>query len=56
MASRLFGTKPLPEPADVLSIGPLGTNFGEILIKLVRLQTVNHFATVSMSQAIDAYP
>ena len=33
MASRLIGAKPLPEPMlTYLSIGPLGTNFGEIWI------------------------
>ena len=35
MASRLVGTKPLSEPnAGILLIGPLGTNFSEILITI----------------------
>ena len=36
MACHLFGAKPLPKPvrAGLLSIGPLGTNLSEILIKI----------------------
>ena len=35
MACRLFGTNPLSEPnAVLLSVGPLGTNFSEISIKI----------------------
>ena len=36
MACRLFGAKPLSKPINtvLLSIGPLGTNFSEILIKI----------------------
>ena len=33
MACRLVGTKPLSKPG-ILSIGPLGTSFSEILIKI----------------------
>ena len=41
MASRLFGTKPLPEPADVLSIESIGANFGEILTKIQTFSSAN---------------
>ena len=49
IACHLFGAKPLSEPnAGLLSIGPLGTNFSEILIKLqnfsftkIRLKTLS---------------
>ena len=35
MACRLDGAKPLSEPkAEILLIGPLGTNFSEILIEI----------------------
>ena len=35
MACRLFGTKPVSEPiARILSIGPLRTNFSEILFEI----------------------
>ena len=34
MACRLNGAKPLSEPMLEYSIGPLGTNFSEILIEL----------------------
>ena len=34
MACHLIGAKPLPEPMPTLSIGPLGTNFSEIQIKM----------------------
>ena len=33
MACRLFGAKPLSKPILLLSIGPLVTNFNDILIK-----------------------
>ena len=34
MACRLIGAKPLSEPiAGILLIGPLGTNFNELLIE-----------------------
>ena len=34
MYFRLFGAKPVPKPMLVLlSIGPLGTNCGEIVVK-----------------------
>ena len=36
MACRLTGAKPLSEPnAGILLIGPLGTNFSEILIEIL---------------------
>ena len=35
MACRLAGAKPLSEPNDgILLIGPLGTNFSEILVEI----------------------
>ena len=46
MARRLFVAKPLPEPnVDLLLIGPFGTNFGDIRIKI---QTFSLFSFMQM--------
>ena len=49
MVSRLFGAKPLPEPVNCKSIGPLGTNFSEIVIEI---QTLSLKIDLKMSSVI----
>ena len=53
MACRLFGTKPLPEAMRVyMSIGPLGTNFRVIWIKIQKVLFIkNAFESVIREMA-----
>ena len=50
MVSRLFGAKPLPEP--VLTIGPLGINFSEIVHVVIEIQTLSLKIDLKMSSVI----
>ena len=51
MACRLDGAKPLSEPMlEYLLIGPLGTNFSEILIEISNIFTEENMFKIAVCE------